>query len=147
MELKEDSILKEIFTEKELAELDFTEEEIDAIESAEQLSQITSVLPQNEKELDKLFEKIDKTFPNDADFMTIAKIYGELMNKDPQFINQLYAISFIMDEVTPVPEPKTEKVSLNTVNQLNQTLAQDEKKAKYTAVLQAFKELAEKEGK
>ena len=54
------SIISTLFTEKELAELDFTEEEIESIETAELMGQTLDTLPTSEADMDKFFDKFNE---------------------------------------------------------------------------------------
>lgn len=138
---QEESVLSKIFTEKELEELSFTDEEIEAIESAETLSKIADVLPEDEMGITKIFEKIDKEFPDEMTPAEMVAKYEELAHKDLKFIDQLFAISYVISYVTPVPEPKTEKVSLDAIESIQKTIAESEKNEKYKAILEAIKNM------
>ena len=80
-----ESIISTMFTEKELAELKFTPEEIEALENAELISQAADFMPNSEKDMDAFFEKYDKTFPPSDDMFGTFKKFVELQKTDPDF--------------------------------------------------------------
>lgn len=138
---QEKSIISQVFTDKELEELGFTEEEISDIEAAETFSKIADVLPDSDDALDKLFERIDKEFPDDAEPEKVVERYKELSKSDPKFLDQILAIEFLISQVTPVPEPKTEKVSLDAIESIQKGIEESEKNEKYKAILEAIKNM------
>lgn len=135
----EKTTISTIFTEKELAELNFTEEEIETIEQAQMLIKMADTLPSDEKAIDALMDKIDATFTGNLE-ETILKL-KELSEKDPAFLNQIMVLGELFDEVEQVPPPKAEKVSLADISKVNAENAADEKKAKYNAILEAIKHM------
>ena len=91
------------FTDEELKQLNFTQEELDILEAASAYSAFVDELPENPDEivqkLDKYFADSDKKDPGE----TIEKI-GKLCETDPEFISQLVATQEILSDVRPDQE-------------------------------------------
>lgn len=131
-----------IFTEKELAELNFTEEEIADIEAAEAATQAFDILPESEKEMDEFFAKFETLVTADKDPAVIYHKFMDLANTDPTFQAQILAMTILIDSVDEVPEPKSEKVSLADIEKEKESqLSEDrkEKLAKFDAILKSMK--------
>lgn len=133
------SIISTLFTEKELKELDFTAEELELLEAAEETSQMIDLLPSTEKEIEEFFAKFDAEFaPNDDMAATMQK-FLELPQHDPKFFNQILAMNLLIDEVEEVPEAKQEKVSLDDIAKEKTSQAVKARKAKFAAIDEALK--------
>ena len=128
------SIISTLFTEKELAELNFTEEEIAAIEDAEIMSQALDVLPDSEEGMDKFFDKINATFPPSPDAVGTFNKYMDLTKTDPKFVEQMVATSALLDMVEEVPPAKTEAISLDEIKKEQNAQAEDAKSAKIAQI-------------
>ena len=107
--------ISSIFTEKELAQLNFTEEEIADIEAAEAIGEFVDLMPKTEKEMDEFFAKFESMFVTDEAPDVIFNKYAELSNTDPTFQAQIFAMTFLLDQIEEVPEPKTEKISISDI--------------------------------
>ena len=135
MENKENkSVISSLFTQAELDKLNFSAEEIEAIEEVEEAGQALSLLPDSEKEMDAFFARVEKEFPLNKSFDETFNHYQELMQKDPEFIGKIVVVSALLDEVQQVPPPKTEKISLDEINAENQLKAKAEQKQKFAAI-------------
>lgn len=137
------SIISTLFTDKELAELDFTPEEIETIETAEAISQAVDVMPDSDKELDAFFEKYDATFPPSVDVEATFNKFMNLPKTDPKFFEQIIAMSALIDTVEQVPPAETSKVSLAEIEQLKNSMQDEEKQAKLAEIDAMVKKLAE----
>ncbi len=133
------SIISMIFTDKELAELNFTPEEIGNIERAELISQMAAILPDSEKEMEAFFAKCEATFPPSTDAMATAQKYAELQKTDPEFLSQIIALSGLIDEVEEIKPAETEKISLADIEKEKATIADEEKQAKLEDFKARFK--------
>ena len=133
---KNENVISSLFTQKELEELNFSAEELEALEDAELLSRVLDNLPNDEKHYDAFFKKFDEYFPLDkmSTKEVLAK-YEELLKKDPKFIEQYISMSVVIDEVSEFPPAKTEKVSLNDIKEQKDT----DKIARLKAMLDSIK--------
>ena len=138
-----ESIISTMFTEKELAELKFTPEEIEALENAELISQAADFMPNSEKDMDAFFEKYDKTFPPSDDMFGTFKKFVELQKTDPDFYSQIIAMNALVDVVEEVPEATTEKVSLDDIKKEQNAQLSEERKAKFAKIDAMLKKMAE----
>lgn len=138
MEKKEKSVLEKLFSKKELEELNFSEEEIEAIEDAEAICEVADHLPANEKALEKILDKIDSTFPNDNEQILLK--LKEVSEKDPKFFDEIVMLGYLFDQVEQVPPPETNKVSLEDIANVTAAVAAEDKNAKLAAILDALKE-------
>lgn len=138
MEKKEKSVLEKLFSKKELEELNFSEEEIEAIEEAEGICEVADHLPANEKALEKILDKIDSTFPNDNEQILLK--LKEVSEKDPKFFDEIVMLGYLFDQVEQVPPPETNKVSLEDIANVTAAVAAEDKNAKLAAILDALKE-------
>lgn len=102
MNKKDENILSEEF----IKACGLTVEEVADLEAALALADTVEMLPENE---DKLFDKIEKTIPNNID--EGLDVFADLCNKDPKFFAQLVALAEINDVVSEAPAPTTTKLS------------------------------------
>ena len=109
------SIISTIFTEKELAELNFTEEEIADIEEAELICKTADLVPDSEKELDAFYDEVEKLFSSSNNPAEVFEAYKNKINTDKKFAERFLAISTLIDTVEVLPESTTEKVSLSDI--------------------------------
>lgn len=137
--IENQSIISEMFTPAELAELKFTPEEINILEGAEAMNRALTIMPSTEKEMDAFFDRIDREFPDGKSFSEIFGHYQELMKTDPEFIGQIVTMSILADEVEVVPPPKSEKVSLDEIKNIKVSDSQKKKIAEINAVLKKMK--------
>ena len=137
------SIISTLFTEKELAELQFSEEEIESIEMAELISQSADVLPDSDAKLDEFFEKFDKMFPPSTDVEGTFKKFMNLQTTDPKFLEQIVAVSALIDTVEEFPPAATEKVSLEDIRKEQNAQLSDERKAKFAQIDAMLARMAE----
>ena len=134
--------ISSIFTEKELAQLNFTEEEIADIEAAEAIGEFVDLMPKTEKEMDEFFAKFESMFVTDEAPDVIFNKYAELSNTDPTFQAQIFAMTFLLDQIEEVPEPKTEKVSISDIEKEKDVQLSNERKekiAKFDKILKSLK--------
>lgn len=109
------SIISTIFTEKELAELKFTPEEIADIEEAELVCRTADLVPNSEKELDAFYAEVDALFSSSEDPNVVFENYKNKINSDQKFAERFLAINTLIDTVEEVPEATTAKVSLDDI--------------------------------
>ncbi len=138
--IQQKSIISELFTDAELAELNFTQDEIDAIEEAELVSKLADVLPSTEEGAEALIQRIDKEFPTE-DPQDVYDRFNKLVETDPVFINQIIAYGNLMDQVTEVPPPSTEKIDLSEVANLKKELKEQDLQEKLNSVLAQIKDI------
>lgn len=139
------SIISTLFTDKELAELNLTPEEIEVLETAEAVSQAADIVPESEKDLDVFFEKYDATFPPSTDFEATVNKFRDLEKTDPKFFQQIVAMSALIDTVEEVPPVETEKVSLAEIEKEKAAIVGEEQKAKLAEIDAILKQLAEED--
>ncbi len=139
------SIISSLFTEAELAELNFSAEEIEAIENAEMISRAADVMPNSEKEMDAFFNKFDATFPPSADIEGTYQKFVDLAKSDPVFFNQIVAMHGLVDVVEEVPPAETSKVSLDEIKMEQSLQLDEEKKAKLARLDAVLEKLAKEE--
>ena len=111
-----ESIISQMFTEKELADLNFTPEEIETLEYAESVNRALNFMPNSDKDMEALFDRLEKEFPKGKSAEETLAHYEELMKTDPEFIQQLVTMSLVLDEVEQVPPPKSEKISADELS-------------------------------
>ncbi len=140
-----ESIISSLFTDAELAELDFSPEEIEAIENAELISRAAAIMPDSEKEMDAFFEKFDATFPPSVDAVGTYKKFMELTKSDPVFIQQIIAMNALVDVVEEVPPAETSKVSLDEIKMEQSVQLDEERKAKLARIDAILEQLAKEE--
>ena len=90
------------FTEEELKELNFTEEELAILEAASAYTDMASELMDADELVAKMedcFGNLSQTDPNE----TFEKL-GELCKTDPEFITQLVLAQEVLSEVRPDQE-------------------------------------------
>ena len=124
------SIISKLFTEKELAELNFSPEEIADIEAAEQACELIDVMPNSEKGMDAFFDKFEAMFPPSENAAETYEKFMKLGETDPKFQAQIFSMMFILDAVEDVPQAKTEKISISDIEAEKQSVASDEKMKK-----------------
>ena len=144
---EEKSLISSMFTEKELKELDFTPEEIEILETAEAICMANDVMPDSEKDMDAFFDKFDATFPPSADFEGTFKKFMNLQNTDPKFLQQIIAMSALLDTVEEVPAAETQKVSMADIEKEKAAVANEDQKARFARIDAMLKKLAEEEKK
>ena len=132
--MENQSIISSLFTEKELAELNFTNDEIEAIEEVEAAKQALAILPSTEKQMDAFFDRVAAECPAGKEFNETFNHYLELSKTDPKFISQIVSMSAIIDTVTPIEESKTEKISLDELNQEKNRQISNSQKEKFAAI-------------
>lgn len=137
----EKPIISTLFTDKELAELNFTPEEIDAIENAELISQMADIMPSTEKEMDAFFAKFDAELGSGNSFEEIYNKFFSFAKTDPKFFNQIVAMTFLLDEVEEFPPAKQEKISLDDINQEKLSQELSERKSQFAAIDEALKDM------
>ena len=130
----EKSIISTLFTDKELKELNFTPEEIEAIENAEAINQMVELMPSTEKDIDAFFAKFDAVMHNGNSMEEIYMNFLNLAKTDPKFFNQILAMNMLIDEVEEVPEAKQEKVSLDDINKEKLSQEMAARKAQFDAI-------------
>ncbi len=131
--------LNELFNEKELNKLGFSEEEIEILGDAEAYVDTIDLIPDD---IDKFMDKLEKTFPNDyknAD-ATIEKM-DKVAQKDPEFMKQLIALVFAYNDVKEEQAPAVEKVSLTEINKVNDEVKNEELDSMITDFIRDFKKL------
>ena len=126
---------------------DFTPEEIEILETAEAICMANDVMPDSEKDMDAFFDKFDATFPPSADFEGTLKKFMNLQNTDPKFLQQIIAMSALLDTVEEVPAAETQKVSMADIEKEKAAVTKKEKKAKFDRIDAMLKRLAEEEKK
>ena len=102
--LENDPIL---FSEEELKASGLTQEELDILQDATALVDTADLLPE---EIDGILDRIEKEIPNDFQ-AGLAKL-GEIGKNDPAFFKQIMALYEVTNSVTTMPPPKTEKLSI-----------------------------------
>lgn len=92
------------FTEEELKQLNFTQEELDILEAASAYSAYVDELPESP---DGIIAKLDEYFAGTEDNKdpgeTIEKI-GKLCETDPEFITHLIVAQEVLSELKPEQE-------------------------------------------
>lgn len=124
------SIISQLFTEKELAELNFSPEEIADIEEAEQTCELLDVLPSEDKDMDAFFDKFEQMFPPSANPAETYEKFMSLAKSDPKFQAQIFSMMFMLDIVDDIPASTTEKISLSEIQAEKETQITNEKKQK-----------------
>ena len=119
---EKDFSISSIFTEKELAQLNFTEEELADILAAEAVGEFVDVMPSTEKEMDEFFTKFEALFRSGDEPTVVYQRYIDLAKTDPKFQSQIVAMTFLLDQIEEVPESKTEKVSLAEFDKILKSL-------------------------
>lgn len=142
-----ESIINSLFTDKELEELEFTPEEIEIIETAELVSQLSDSIPDSDEKLDKFFDKFEKTFPPSEDMVETMKRFMSLSESDPEFFSQIIAYNTLIDTVEEVPEATAEKVSLADIKKEKNIQIDAERKAKFARIDAMLEQLAKNKGK
>ncbi len=137
------SILSKVFTDKELAELDLTPEELENLEIAEAICQANDVLPDNEKDIEAFYAKFDALFAPSEDVQGTYDKFVNLKKTDPKFFEQIVAMSALLDAVDEVPPAETSKVSLDDIEKEKTAVANEEQKAKFAEIDAMLKKLAE----
>ena len=129
-----ESIISSLFTEKELEELNFSEEEIANIEEAELISRAADLAPSTEKELDAFYEKLHTLFPATDSPEKILETYVNLEKTDPKFLAQFVAMNALIDTVEEFPPATAEKISLEEVAAEKDSIEKEETDAKLARV-------------
>lgn len=137
------SIISTMFTDKELAELDFTPEEIEILENAEAICQANDVMPNDDKSIDAFFEKFDAIFTPSEDLQGTYDKFLNLQKTDPTFFHQIIAMSALLDTVNEVPPAETQKVSMDDIEKEKAAVATEEQKAKFAQIDAILKQLTE----
>lgn len=117
--LEKVDVLKTLFTESELAELEakglgFSDEEREAFEAAEAACEFVDYF-KDEKDMDEFYTKYGKEFPLGMEPDAFMAKYVELAKKDPEFVKKIFGVSALLDEVHEVPPPTTEKLSVSEI--------------------------------
>lgn len=128
---KEKSVISTLFTEKELAELQFTPEEIEMIEDAENMCDMIDLLPDSEKDIDAFFKKFDTHIYSGNTAEEIAGNFFKLAETDPKFFNQVISLSLLLDEIEEVPEAKVEKISSSQLSNVKLSAETAKRKAEF----------------
>lgn len=136
----EKSVLEKLFTKQELEELHLSQDEIEAIEDAETICEMTDRLPSNEAALEKILDKIDKTFPSN-DLQNIVDVLKVVIEKDPKFFDEIVTLGYLFDQVSEVPPAQTEKVSMDEISAVTKANLEEEQKEKLNAILEAIKNM------
>ncbi len=139
------SILSTVFTEKELAELDFTPEELEIVETAEAICQASDVMPDDEKEIDAFFEKFDAVFAPSEDLEGTFNKFMNLQKTDPKFFDQIVSMSALLDTIDEVPPAGTEKVSIADIEKEKSAVLNEAQKAKFAEIDAILKQLAKED--
>lgn len=105
----------EIFTEEEIKLLNISDEEMDTFQKAQAIVDTVALLPDSEKEQEKLFAKIDKLIPDTSDLKEGLEKLVEIIKDDPKFGEQLMALFVLVNSAKDEPEATTEKVSLDDI--------------------------------
>lgn len=92
------------FTDEELRELNFTQEELDILESASAYSQTVDMLPDNDQDVQEFIQKIDDNFSEDDNPDVTLQKLTDLCKTDPDFINQMIALQEVYGSVRFYPE-------------------------------------------
>ena len=132
-----------MFTDKELAELDFTPEEIEILENAEAICQANDVMPNDDKSIDAFFEKFDAIFTPSEDLQGTYDKFLNLQKTDPTFFHQIIAMSALLDTINEVPPAETQKVSMDDIEKEKAAVATEEQKAKFAQIDAILKQLTE----
>ena len=106
MKKKDENVL----SEELIAACGLTPEEVVEFEDALNLAATAELLPDNE---DKLYNKIDKVFPDDID--KGIELIAKISNKDPDFFTQLVALTEVNDSVREDPPAKIEKLTAGDI--------------------------------
>ena len=104
-----------LFTEEELKALNLTAEELSILQAGVAEADTADMLPESEKDADKLFAKIEKTIPNTSDMKEGFEKLIEIVKKDPKFLEQILTLYNLVNSVEVLPEATTEKVSLDAI--------------------------------
>lgn len=142
MSKEKKSIISTIFTDAQLKKLNFTPEEIEAIEDAEAISQMIDILPDEEKDMDAFYAKLAQTFPLNIGFEETYKRFADLSFSDPKFFEQIIAMSLLLDTIEDVPQASAQKVSLAEIAKEKKSQSTAEKQAKMKRVDDAIKAIA-----
>ena len=140
------SIISTMFTDKELAELNFTPEEIEILENAEAICQANDVMPNSDKDMDAFFAKFDAIFTPSEDIQGTFDKFLNLQKTDPTFFHQIIAMSALLDTVNEVPPAETQKVSIADIEKEKAAITTAEQKARF-AEIKAILEQMSKEDK
>ncbi len=140
------SIISTMFTDKELAELNFTPEELETLETAEAICQANDVMPDDDKDMEAFFEKFNTLFAPSEDVQGTFEKFLNLKKTDPKFFEQIVAMSALLDTVEEVPEAGTEKVSMADIEKEKAAVATADQKARF-AEIKAMLEQMSKEDK
>ena len=135
------SVISELFTPEELEVLKFTDEELDAIETAELAGKALDVMPDSDAEMDAFFARIEKEFPAGKTFEETMNHFKTLAENDKMFIQQIMAMSAIIDLVEEEPETGTSKVSAAEITKAKKAEITAAQKAKFAAVDKILKSL------
>lgn len=103
-----------VLTESDIAEmksLGLSEEEIIGIQYANDFCDIVDMLPDDTEAFSK---KIEDVFPDNA--QGIFDKIGDIAQNDPEFLQQLVAMSEVLSSVTEVAAPSVEKVTLSDID-------------------------------
>ena len=76
-----------------------------------------------------------ESYFSENDALTAFNKIGEIGKTDPEFINQMYAITIILDAAEVEKAPTTEKVSVDSIRKLQKSIASAEEEAKLDALL------------
>lgn len=139
---EKDFNISSIFTEKELAQLNFTEEELADIMAAEAMGEFVDIMPNGDKEMDEFFTKFEALFRTGEPAPVVYQRYMDLAKTDPKFQAQIVAMTFLLDQIEEVPESKTEKVSLEDIKKEQESQLSDERKqkiAEFDRILKSMK--------
>lgn len=147
MEKYKNDIISSLFTQKELDELKFTEEELENLVEAELISQTLDTLPDTEEGLDAFYQKIDTVFADNLSPEEFAKVYSDLVKKDPNFLEQIVAVSAIIDLVKEKAPATAEKISLDAIKAEKQTIATEEQSKKLARIKAMIESLPVDENK
>jgi len=89
------------FTEEELKELNLSPEELDVLEWASAYSQTAELLPDD---FDAFQNKLDESFNDKKTPEAVMDKITDLIETDPEFVNQMMAFQEIMTSVKPYQE-------------------------------------------
>ena len=121
-------------SQEDIELFEYTPEEVAIIEEAENYSRLAQFIPGTEAEYKAFVDKFNKYF-SENDALTAFNKIGEIGKTDPEFINQMYAITIILDAAEVEKAPTTEKVSVDSIRKLQKSIASAEEEAKLDALL------------
>lgn len=142
---EEQSIISTLYTKEQLKKFNFTPEEIEVIEEAELIRRTADLMPDTEEELDAFYAKLAATFPPSSDLKATYDKYLNLFKTDRKFVEQILAMSVLLDTVEDIPQAKTEKVTASDIKKEKVAQTTAAKKAKFAKMDSLLKELADKQ--